>query len=75
MLSVTAQLLGVPTNIITGFSGVCKTKAVQHLLAHKPASERWALLVDEFGEVGIDEGLIADQQRPRAKGTGTVRKR
>ena len=49
----------IPTNIITGFLGVGKTTAIQHLLAQKPAEERWAILVNEFGEVGIDGSLMA----------------
>jgi G3E family GTPase len=48
----------VPTNIITGFLGVGKTTAIQHLLKNKPDNERWAVLVNEFGEVGIDGSLI-----------------
>ncbi len=48
----------VPTNIITGFLGVGKTTVIRHLLAQKPADERWAVLVNEFGEVGIDSNLI-----------------
>ena len=45
---------GVPTNIITGFLGVGKTTAILKLLRSKPKHERWAVLVNEFGEVGID---------------------
>jgi len=48
----------IPTNIITGFLGVGKTTAIQHLLKRKPEGERWAVLVNEFGEVGIDGSLI-----------------
>lgn len=51
-------LLGIPTNVITGFLGVGKTTAIRHLLNHKPANERWAVLVNEFGEVGIDGSLF-----------------
>ncbi|MBW8192897.1 GTP-binding protein [Neiella marina] len=51
----------IPTNIITGFLGVGKTTAISHLLRHKPAHERWAVLVNEFGEVGIDGGLLQGQ--------------
>ena len=49
----------IPTNIITGFLGVGKTTVIQHLLAQKPEDERWAVLVNEFGEVGIDSNLFA----------------
>lgn len=56
----------VPTNIITGFLGVGKTSTILHLLENKPGNERWAVLVNEFGEIGIDgslfEGLRGDKQ-------------
>ncbi len=48
----------IPTNIITGFLGVGKTSLIKQLLATKPADEIWAVLVNEFGEVGIDAGLL-----------------
>ncbi|HHG8774214.1 TPA: GTP-binding protein [Raoultella planticola] len=48
------------TNLITGFLGSGKTTSILHLLAHKPADEQWAVLVNEFGEVGIDGALLAD---------------
>jgi G3E family GTPase len=51
----------IPVNLVTGFLGVGKTTAVRHLLAHHPAGERWAVLVNEFGEVGVDGALLADQ--------------
>ena len=50
---------GISTNIITGFLGSGKSTAIIDLLAKKPAAERWAVLVNEFGEVGIDGGLLA----------------
>lgn len=51
----------VPTNIITGFLGVGKTSAILQLLKNKPADERWAVLVNEFGEIGIDGSLLSAQ--------------
>lgn len=57
------RIESVPTNIVTGFMGVGKTTAILHLLEQKPASERWAVLVNEFGEVGIDGGLFAGDER------------
>ncbi|WP_417223903.1 CobW family GTP-binding protein [Amphritea sp.] len=53
----------IPTNIITGFLGVGKTTAIQQLLKDKPAGERWAVLVNEFGEIGIDASLLANEQQ------------
>lgn len=51
----------VATNIITGWLGVGKTSLISQLLKHKPENERWAVLINEFGEVGIDGGLIDGQ--------------
>lgn len=48
------------TNLITGFLGSGKTTTIRHLLAQKPDGEKWAVLVNEFGEVGIDGALLAD---------------
>lgn len=48
-------------NLITGFLGSGKTTTLLHLLAHKPANEKWAILVNEFGEIGIDGALLADR--------------
>ena len=50
----------IPTNIITGFLGVGKTTAITHLLRHKPEGEKWSVLVNEFGEIGIDGALLQE---------------
>lgn len=51
----------VPTNIITGFLGVGKTSTILHLLKSKPESESRAILVNEFGEIGVDGALLQGQ--------------
>lgn len=51
----------IPTNIITGFLGAGKTTSILSLLARKPDNEKWAILINEFGNVGVD-GAILDQQ-------------
>jgi G3E family GTPase len=48
----------IPVNLITGFLGVGKTTLVIELLRRKPVNERWAVLVNEYGEVGIDGAMI-----------------
>jgi G3E family GTPase len=55
------RIEAVPTNIITGFLGVGKTSAILHLLKSKPVNERWAVLVNEFGEIGVDGSLFQGQ--------------
>ncbi len=61
MVNKTHSIHAVPTNIITGFLGVGKTSAILHLLKHKPENERWAVLVNEFGEIGVDGSLFTGQ--------------
>ncbi len=53
-----APLQSIPTNIIFGFLGAGKTTAILDLIARKPDTERWAILVNEFGEIGIDGKII-----------------
>lgn len=58
MNSIKQEIHGVPTNIITGFLGVGKTTVILNLLKQKTGKEKWAVLVNEFGEIGVDGGLI-----------------
>ncbi|MEP2652363.1 MAG: GTP-binding protein [Paraglaciecola sp.] len=57
------KLEHVPTNIITGALGVGKTTLIQALLMAKPKSERWAVLVNEFGEIGVDGALLTSPEK------------
>ena len=50
--------MSVPTNLITGFLGVGKTTAVIDLLKRRDAGSRWAVLVNEYGDVAIDGAMI-----------------
>jgi cobalamin biosynthesis protein CobW len=47
----------VPATVITGFLGAGKTSLVRHLLAHANG-RRLAVVVNEFGELGIDRELL-----------------
>ncbi|MGP0128692.1 MAG: cobalamin biosynthesis protein CobW [cyanobacterium endosymbiont of Rhopalodia musculus] len=51
----------IPVTVITGFLGAGKTTLVRHLLQHNQ-KRRIAVLVNEFGEVGIDGELLRDCQ-------------
>jgi cobalamin biosynthesis protein CobW len=51
----------LPVTVITGFLGAGKTTLVRHLLQH-PEGRRIAVLVNEFGEVGIDGDLLRSCQ-------------
>jgi G3E family GTPase len=47
----------IPVNVVTGFLGSGKTTLLQRLLA-APALADTAVLVNEFGEVGLDHHLL-----------------
>lgn len=49
----------IPATVITGFLGSGKTTMIQYLLENNNG-RRFALIVSEFGGVGIDGGLLAD---------------
>jgi len=51
---MSAIIQNVSTNIISGFLGVGKTTAILSLFKNKPTNEKWAVLVNEYGKVGID---------------------
>lgn len=48
----------VPVNIIAGGLGVGKTTAINHLLRQRPEQEQWAVLINEYGEIGVDSALL-----------------
>jgi len=50
-----------PVNVITGALGAGKTTHILRALASaKPANETWAVVVNDFGALGIDGALLDD---------------
>ncbi len=49
----------IPVNVLTGFLGAGKTTLLRHLLSSLEFAA-CAVLVNEFGEIGLDHHLIAD---------------
>lgn len=47
----------IPASVITGFLGSGKTTLLSHLL-HKPEMSDAAVIINEFGEIGLDHHLI-----------------
>ena len=50
----------IPTHVICGPLGAGKTSLLRDLLAQRPAAERWAVLINEFGQIGLDAALLED---------------
>ena len=53
-----------PTQVVTGATGAGKTTLIASILAQRPAAERWAVLVNDFGAStlaqapGVAEGTV-----------------
>lgn len=56
-LEMTTPKQGLPVTIITGFLGSGKTTLLNHILTNQQGIKT-AVLVNEFGEIGIDNELI-----------------
>ncbi|PWB32254.1 cobalamin biosynthesis protein CobW [Pseudomonas sp. SDI] len=53
------MLQQIPTHLIAGPLGAGKTSLIRQLLAQRPADERWAVLINEFGQIGLDAALLS----------------
>jgi cobalamin biosynthesis protein CobW len=51
------SLSKIPVTVITGFLGAGKTTLIRHLMAN-PQGKRLAILVNEFGTVGVDGDIL-----------------
>lgn len=51
----------IPTHLIAGPLGAGKTTLLKQLLRQRPAHERWAILINEFGQIGIDAALLQQE--------------
>ena len=54
-----AQLGRIPCTIVTGFLGAGKTTLIRNVLANAQG-RRLAVIVNEFGDVGIDGEILKD---------------
>ncbi|TMV35729.1 cobalamin biosynthesis protein CobW, partial [Thioclava sp. BHET1] len=60
------DLAKIPVTIVTGFLGSGKTTLIRHLMQN-PGGRRLAVLVNEFGTVGVDGEILkscADENCP-----------
>lgn len=49
----------IPATVITGFLGSGKTTLIRHIISHA-AGKRLALIVNEFGDIGMDAAMFGD---------------
>ena len=52
------MLSNIPTHLIAGPLGAGKTSLIRHLLSQRPPDEHWAVLINEFGQIGLDAALL-----------------
>ncbi len=57
-------------HLISGFLGTGKTTALKSLMAQKNPAEKWVIIVNEFGEIGIDGAVLSDNGIPVAEIAG-----
>lgn len=60
-MAPTSKPTRLPVNLVTGLLGSGKTTVIQTLLETKPDDETWGILVNDFGEVGLDAALFEAQ--------------
>ncbi|WP_420427677.1 CobW family GTP-binding protein [Algiphilus sp.] len=53
------RLSNIPVTLVTGLLGAGKTTLIDHLLEQRPRDQRWAVLVNEFSETGVDGARLA----------------
>ena len=65
-MTISSIIQNIPCTLVTGFLGAGKTTVINQLLSTKPLDARWALLINEFGRIGIDGALLTqDNSNPQ----------
>ena len=57
----------IPCTILTGYLGSGKTTLVNHILTDKTHKKKIAIIENEFGDVGIDDALMAKNAKEQVE--------
>ena len=55
----------IPVTVLTGYLGAGKTTLLNRILT-EPHGKKFAVIVNEFGEIGIDNDLVVGAERVQA---------